>query len=566
MSAVVHCLRQPFLLICLITLSAACAASPERDQGNQDTDTGAVASAHPLASKAGREVLAEGGNAFDAAVAMGAAINVVEPFGSGIGGGGFWLMHDAGADDTVMVDGRETAPGEATADMFIDEDGEVDTELSREGPLAAAIPGQPAALVHIAENHATLPLERLLQPAIEYAREGFEVGPSYVRGVEATQDKLRAHGAAEVFMDDGEVPEEGWVLRQPELAETLERIAADGHAGFYDSELTDALVDYVRDAGGIWQREDFENYQIVERDPIVSEYRDATLTSAAPPSSGGVVLATTLNILEGWDLDELDEAERVHLISEALRRTYRDRGAYLGDPDFVDMPIERLVHPHYAAGLRAGIHPQKATPSDLLPPVATGRDAPSTTHFSVVDADGNRVGATLTINFWFGSGVLAGDTGVLLNNEMDDFASAPGDADGFGLVEGEANRIEPGKRMLSSMTPTFIEDERGVAVLGSPGGSRIITSVLTGILEYLDGGDARSMVERPRFHHQYRPDEISYEEDALSEEAIEALRDKGHRVEKRDRRWGNVQVVIDWLDDGLEAASDPRGEGEPDVY
>lgn len=545
-------------------LLAACAGTPET--GDRDRDTGAVAAAHPLASEAGREVLAEGGNAFDAAVTVSAVLGVVEPFGSGIGGGGFWLLHEAGPERSIMVDGRETAPGASTPDMYLDEDGEVDPDLSRQGPLAAGIPGSPAALAHIAGEYGTLPLERLLEPAIRHAREGFPVGHAYVRGVEFTQDKLREHGAAGIFMDDGEVPEEGWILEQPELAETLERIAEGGHAAFYDSELTGELVTAVREAGGIWEREDFRDYAIVEREPIEVELDGARLTSASPPSSGGVVLATTLNILDEWELAELSEARRVHLVSEALRRTYRDRGAYLGDPDFVDMPIERLVHPHYAAGLRAGIHPRRATPSDLLPDVVESREGQHTTHFSVIDADGNRVGGTMSINFWFGNGMVAGDTGIVLNNEMDDFSSRAGDADGFDLVEGEANAIEPGKRMLSSMTPTFIEDERGVAVLGSPGGSRIITTVLTGILEYLDGGDAESMVSQPRFHHQYRPDEISHESDALSAETRQALRDKGHELSERQRPSGNMQVVIDWFDDGLEAASDPRGEGEPDVY
>ena len=558
--------RSGWLLLSLAgaLLLGACAGTPQEAEDKRDT--GAVAAAHPLASEAGREVLAEGGNAFDAAVTVSAVLAVVEPFASGIGGGGFWLLHDSAADDSVMVDGRETAPGASDADMYLDEDGEVDADLSREGPLAAAIPGSPAAWVHIAETYGSLPLERLLEPAIRHAREGFPVGHAYVRGVDFSQDKLREHGAAEIFMDDGEVPEEGWILEQPELARTLERLAEGGHEAFYDSELTEAMVSAVQEAGGIWEREDFADYTIAEREPIEVELDGATLTSASPPSSGGVVLATTLNILDEWELAELSEARRVHLVSEALRRTYRDRGAYLGDPDFVDMPIERLTHPHYAAGLRAGIHPRRATPSDLLPDVVEQEEGQHTTHFSVVDGDGNRVGATMSINFWFGNGMLAGDTGVLLNNEMDDFSSQAGDADGFDLVEGEANAIEPGKRMLSSMTPTFIEDERGVAVLGSPGGSRIITTVLTGILEYLDGGDAEAMVERPRFHHQYRPDEISYESDALSSETRAALREKGHELSERERPSGNMQVVIDWVDDGLEAASDPRGEGEPDVY
>jgi gamma-glutamyltranspeptidase/glutathione hydrolase len=467
-----------------------------------------------------------------------------------------------------MVDGREVAPAEATETMYQDENGEVITELSRSGPLAAGIPGLPAALVHIAENYGRLPLDQSLAPAIRLAREGFEVGERYVRGVRAKREELTSWGVADsVFLDDGQVPDEGWRLRQPELAETLERLANEGRAGFYQGEIADNLIAGVREAGGIWQASDLDNYEVVEREPVVTHYRDARIVAAAPPSAGGIALATTLNILAGYDLSAMDEATRIHVISEGLRRAYRDRGEWLGDPDFVDVPVERLTDPAYAAGLRAGIRLDRATPSDALPDVTAGGSGRHTTHFSIIDREGNRVGGTQSINFWFGSGVMPADTGVILNNEMDDFSARPGVPDGFGLVSSDANAIAPGKRMVSSMTPTFVENERGVAVLGSPGGSRIITTVLTGLLAYLDGASAETMVSKPRFHHQYRPDHISYEPGALSAEIIEALQARGHAVENRGRPWGNLQVVIREKDTGeFDAASDPRGEGAGNVY
>jgi len=551
-----------------IALVLAACAGPQAHDAPPTTQGGAVATAHPLATQAGREILEQGGNAFDAAVAVSAALAVVEPFGSGVGGGGFWLLHQAEQDRSVMVDGRETAPGEAHADMYLDEEGQVDTDLSRDGPLAAAIPGQPAALIHITEEYGRLSLAENLAPAIRYAREGFEVGARYVRGVDFKSEVLKRWPAAsDVFLNDGEVPEEGWVLKQGDLADTLETIAREGREGFYAGELAQRMVDGVREAGGIWQLEDLENYEVVERDPIVTEYRGARVTAASPPSAGGVALATTLNILEGYELNELDEATRVHLISEALRRAYRDRGAWLGDPDFVDLPLAKLTSPDYAAGLRASIRRDRATVSDHLPGVVDGSEGPQTTHFSIMDGEGNRVGGTLSINFWFGSGFMPEGTGVIMNNEMDDFSSRPGTPDGFELVSSDANAIQPGKRMLSSMTPTFVEDDRGVAILGSPGGSRIITTVLTGVLAWLDGEDGEAIVAKPRFHHQYRPDHISHEPDALSESVIKALREKGHEVNDRGRTWGNLQLVIWNRETGeLEAASDPRGEGSPDVY
>jgi gamma-glutamyltranspeptidase/glutathione hydrolase len=549
----------------LLLLPAACS---EGQGERRQLAGGAVASAHPLASRAGMEILRQGGNAFDAAVAVSAALAVVEPWGSGVGGGGFWLMHLEDEARQFMLDGRETAPGEAHRDMYLDEDGEVDARASREGPLAAGIPGLPAALVHISEHYGRLPLSRSLAPAIRYAREGVPVGPRYVRGAERRKALfLRWPAAAEVFLDNGEVPEEGWLLRQPDLAATLERIAEHGRAGFYEGELAQRMVDGVREAGGIWSLEDLAAYEVLERDPVVTHHRGARIVTAPPPSAGGIILAATLNILDGFDLEAMDEATRAHVTAEALRRAYRERGIWLGDPGFVEVPVERLIHPWYAAGLRASIRTDHATPSEMLPGVIDYGDGIHTTHFSVIDGDGNRVGGTQTINFWFGSGFMPPGTGVLLNNEMDDFSSQPGAPDGFGLVSSEANAIAPGKRPASSMTPTFVEREDGaVAVLGSPGGSRIVTTVFAALNRFLDGGDARDMAADPRLHHQYLPDRIEYEQGALSDEAVGRLREMGHEVRMRESPMGNIQIVVRRPDGSLDAASDPRGEGDPDVY
>ena len=549
-------LRTVLLAFLFLAAGAAAAGTPPK---------AAVASAHPLATAAGREVLAAGGNAFDAAVAVSAALAVVEPYSSGLGGGGFWLLHTASGRD-VMVDGRERAPLAAERTLYQDEAGKVIPGLSMNGPLAAGIPGEPAALVHIAREYGRLPLKRTLAPAIRHARDGFEVTPHYRRMAGFRREVLlKSEAAAETFLADGAVPPLGHTVRQPELAQTLETLAEKQGKSFYRGELAERLVEGVRAAGGIWSRQDLAEYRVIERQPVRSRYRGLELVSAAPPSSGGVALATMLNILAGYDLAQLGPAERTHLTVEAMRRAYRDRAEYLGDPDFVDVPIERLTHPYYAAGLRASINPDRATPSADLP--AFGAGGTDTSHFSVLDGEGNYVAATLSINYPFGSGFMVEGTGVLLNDEMDDFSAKPGVPNAYGLVGAEANAIEPGKRMLSSMSPTFLRGDDRVAVFGTPGGSRIITMVLLGALDFAEGGGAEAMVSRPRFHHQYLPDTVFYEPEALDPAVREALSGKGHRLEATDRRYGNMQAVVwDRAAGQVEAASDPRGEGAAAVF
>lgn len=522
-----------------------------------------IASAHPLATEAGEEILAAGGNAFDAAVAVSAALAVVEPYSSGLGGGGFWLLHEAGSGRDVMIDGRERAPLAATRTMYQDEDGELIERASINGPLAAGIPGEPAALVHIAERYGRLPLAHSLAPAIRLAREGFAVDERYRALAEFRRDVLMASpAAAGVFLDDGQVPAAGWNLRQPDLAATLQALADEGRAGFYDGPVAERLVEGVRAAGGIWSRRDLRQYRVVEREPIVGDYRGMRIVSASLPSSGGVTLVEALNILSGWDLPSLSPADRVHLVIEAMRRAYHDRARHLGDPDFVDVPVARLTDPGYAAGRRASIRLDRATPSASLPPVGASEGGSDTTHFSIIGPGGNRVAATLSINWPFGSGFMPPGTGIVLNDEMDDFAARPGVPNVYGLVQGEANAIAPGKRMLSSMSPTFIETDDRIAVVGTPGGSRIISMMLLATLEFRSGVDADAMVAHGRYHHQYLPDAVQHEPDALTDDVREGLRARGHQLEARDATYGNMQVVLhDRRNGTISAASDPRGIG-----
>ncbi len=524
----------------------------------------AVASAHPLATQAGMQILAEGGNAFDAAVAVSAALAVVEPYSSGIGGGGFWLLHVARDDHNTFIDGREYAPAAASANMYQDKNGDVIPGASLNGPLSAAIPGEPAALVYLNKHYGHLSLAQDLAPAIKLARDGFSLDRLFHAMIANRVDKLRQWPAATaVFMPGGQVPPAGYLLKQPDLARTLELIAKKGAAGFYTGELAKVMVDAVRANGGIWSLEDLRNYKVIERQPLVGSYLGMRIVSAPPPSSGGIVMLEALNVLSGYDLTQLTGLMQKHFIIEAMRYAYRDRAEYLGDPAFVQMPLQRLLSPYYAAGLRASILPDKATPSsDLAPVQAQAPESEHTTHISILDRDGNRVAATFTVNFRFGSGFMPPGTGVILNDEMDDFVSKPGVPNGFGLVGNSANAIAPHKRPLSSMMPTLLETKDGLAILGTPGGSRIISMLLLGTLDYFNGGDAHSIVSLLRYHMQYLPDAVYYEPEALTVDEITGLGKMGY-VLKPTNLYGNMQAISwDYKTGKVAAASDPRDIGE----
>jgi gamma-glutamyltranspeptidase / glutathione hydrolase len=530
---------------------------------------GAIASAYPLASQAGQEILREGGNAFDAAVAVAAALAVVEPGSSGLGGGGFFLLHRQSDGFETMVDARERAPAAASRDMYLDKAGNEIPNSSTSGPLSSGIPGEPAAFEYLARKYGKLALKQDLQPAIRLAREGF---PLYARLqfiIRAKREVLaRSPDAARAFLTaDGAVPEVGATIKQPELASTLEAIASQGAKGFYEGRVAQELVAGVRAGGGIWTLEDLKNYRVAERKPLVGEYHGVRVVTAPPSSSGGIAVIDSLNILAGFDLAEVDSATRKHFIIEAMRRAYRDRAIFLGDPDFIKMPLAQLMSVDYAAGQRASIRADKAMPSELLPGIESEPKGMNTTHFSVLDSAGNRAAVTVTINLFFGNGYEPPGTGVILNNEMDDFSTKPGRPNVFGLIGNTANSIAPNKRPLSSMSPTFVETSKGLMIIGSPGGSTIISQVLLGTLNYLDGMSAADIVKYPHYHHQYLPDEVDYEAGALSDAEIQALQAKGHKLKLSQRQWGNMQVVTwDFASGKVEAASDPRGEGEGLVY
>ncbi len=528
----------------------------------------AIASAHPLATQAGIDILKQGGNAFDAAIAVTATLAVVEPYSSGIGGGGFYLLHQAANDHYVMLDARERAPYRAHKDMYLDDRGDVKAGASITGALSAGIPGIPAALVHLAENYGELKLSQSLAAAIKYAIEGFEVDAYYQRMAGFRLADLQKNPAASaIFLQQGEVPELGYKIIQQDLAKTLQLIADDGFSGFYENALAWQMVKDVRKHGGIWTIKDLATYQVKRRSPDIVVYKGMKLVSASLPSSGGLVLSEILLMLAEFDLEKMDQAQRIHHIAEAMRRAYRDRAEYMGDPDFIDVPVDYLVSEAYITSLVKTISSHAATPSAslkaLAQPSGNGTD---TTHFSIVDKQGNKVSATLSINYPFGSCFVVKGTGVLLNDEMDDFVSKPGVPNVYGLVGSQANSIAPGKRMLSSMSPSIVETRDRIAVIGTPGGSRIITMVLLGILDFYDNKTADEIVNNGRFHHQYLPDEISFEPGVFDETLVETLEALGHKTRELNSDYGNMQlIVLDKKSGEIDAASDERGIGSAQV-
>ncbi|VXB29851.1 Gamma-glutamyltranspeptidase [Pseudomonas sp. 8BK] len=539
-------------LLCALELHAA--AQPERI---------AIATAHPAATVAGQETLALGGNAFDAAVAISAALAVVEPYGSGLGGGGFFLLREAGDSPNYrFLDARERAPQAAHADLYR-VDGEIRKDLSLNGAQAAAIPGLPAALVELAERFGRLPLRDSLAPAIRLASSGVSIDRVYRERAGWRLAAMRDDPeTARIFLDKGEIPEEFGLLRQPELARTFEQLGSQGRQGFYAGAVAEQMVKAVRDAGGIWTLKDLADYRIAERQPLrVSLDQGRELISAPPPSAGGIALGQSLLILQQLPWQQANRVQRTHFVVETLRRAYRDRGL-LGDPDFVRNPAQQLLAPAYLKQLAGSIDPQRATPSDSLPPSKTWQEGDHTTHFSVLDSEGNAVAATLSVNLPFGAAFTAPGTGVLLNNEMDDFAADIQGSNAYGLSGSQANSIAAGKRPLSSMSPSFIESAKGFASFGTPGGSRIPSMVLLAMLEYLDQQPIERWPSAARYHHQFRPDLIEHEPNAFGPAEIAALEALGHQLKATGRQYGNQQVLYWNKQDGkVAAASDPRGIG-----
>jgi gamma-glutamyltranspeptidase/glutathione hydrolase len=466
----------------------------------------------------------------------------------------------------VVVDGRETAPASATPERYVDASGRPIPGATTRGGTAVAVPGLPAALVHVAHRYGRLPLATSLAPAIRLAGEGFPVDSRYALIAGLRASLLRAQPeAAELFLHEGRVPAVGHIVRQPGLADTLARLGREGRRGFYAGPVAQAIVATVNAAGGAWTADDLARYRVVEREPLRTRYRDATIVTVPLPSAGGAALVQTLAMLELFAPGDARAPGYAHLVIEALRRSFQDRARYLGDSDHAPVPFAALVDRRYLAGRAAGIDPEQATPSAALPaPDVWKAESGNTTHVSVVDAEGNRVAATLTINGVFGSGLVAGASGVLLNNEMDDFTVHADFGNLYRLRGGAANAIAPGKRPLSSMTPTFVEDARGVLVLGSPGGSRIVSQIVLAVLDHLHRAevDLRAIAAAPRYHHQFLPDRLEIEPDGFGDAWRKAMTERGHRIEVAGRAWGNLQLVFQSADRrSARAASDPRGAG-----
>lgn len=527
----------------------------------------AIATPHPDATAAAREILQQGGNAFDAAIAVSAALAVVEPYGSGLGGGGFFLLRQSGTSTAYrFLDARERAPAGATADMYLS-NGKVQPGLSINGPLAAAIPGLPAALDELAARYGKLPLKNTLAPAIRLANQGFAVDRIYRDRAEMRLSAMRDDPeTARLFLDNGQVPAPGTVIRQAELAVTLQHLADQGRDGFYRGPVAATLVKEVQGSGGIWSLDDLSGYRVVEREPLRYRLADQReLISAPPPSAGGVAIAQSLAMLQRLPWQSADKVQRAHYVLEVLRRAYRDRGL-LGDPDHVDNPIPQLLSRQHLTALADSIDVHDATPSSSLSPSPPWREGDHTTHFAVIDADGNAVAATLSVNLPFGAAFTARGTGVVLNNEMDDFAADPQGSNSYGLAGSQANAVAAGKRPLSSMSPSFIESPTEFTAFGTPGGSRIPSMVLLSMLAYLDGQPVSTWPAVPRYHHQYLPDVVEHEPGAFSAAEAVDLKARGYELKDLGRSYGNQQVLFwDKQDGRLESASDPRGVGRSEV-
>ncbi|AUH71695.1 gamma-glutamyltransferase [Legionella sainthelensi] len=540
------------------------------EQYNAQPPGYAVASANPLATNAGLEILAQGGNAFDAAVAVSAVLGVVEPYHSGLGGGGFWLLHQEKEHKNIFIDARETAPMAATKDMYLTPDGSVIPGLSLNGGLAAAIPGEPAALAYIAKNYGRLSLEKTLTPAIRLAEEGFAVDKqlyTFLKNEDRLNQIKKYPATAAIFLKEGQPYLIGERLVQKDLAKTLRLIAKNGEQGFYTGEVAEQLVKGVNAAGGIWTLADLAQYQIKVREPLIGAYHNMLIITAPPPSAGGIALLTMLNILSHYSLDSFSKVQWIHYLVESMRLAYWQREEFLGDPDFVNIPVQKLISAENGKQLSALISPNKATASSVLqkqPKKATTKSpgSTSTTHIAIIDAEGNRVAATMTINYIFGSSVVAEGTGILLNDEMDDFSSKVGEENVFGIVGADKNSIEPGKRPVSSMAPTFLELPGRVAILGTPGGSRIPTMILIASLVFKDAYGAISMVSAMRFHHQYLPDILQFEPDTFPPAIQEGLKAMGYHLMPLGQYYGDMQAITwDKRSNVLTAASDPRNIG-----
>ncbi|WP_417413486.1 gamma-glutamyltransferase [Hoeflea sp.] len=525
-----------------------------------------------VAAEIGLQVLKDGGNAVDAGVAVALALAVTLPRAGNLGGGGFMMVHDAKSGETRAIDYREMAPASATRDMYLDAEGNADSNLSRFHGLAVGVPGTVAGMQLALETYGTMTLAEAAAPAIKLAEDGIVVTADLADSLKALEKRLKTWPAsASIFYKpDGSFYEPGDVLKQPDLAATLKKIAAEGPDGFYKGEVAEAISASVQEAGGAMSLEDLAGYKAVIRAPVSGNYRGYDIVSMPPPSSGGTHIIQILNVMEGYPIGFLghNSSGTIHLMAEAMKRAYADRSEYLGDPDFADVPVKALTSKDYAAKIREGISLNRATPSATIKP---GKLAPyesdQTTHFSIVDKDGNAVSNTYTLNFSYGSGMTAAGTGVLLNNEMDDFSAKPGVPNAYGLIGGDANAVEPGKRPLSSMSPTIVlKDGKPFLVTGSPGGSRIITTTLQVISNMIDHSmNVAEATNAARIHHQWLPDEIRVEDGGLSRDTVAALEAKGHAIAVGSVMGSTQSIHVDAEKGLLLGASDPRRTGSATV-
>jgi len=527
---------------------------------------GMVSSASDIATKVGIEILQKGGNAIDAAVAVGFALAVTYPSAGNLGGGGFIVYYRNDGFSTT-IDFREKAPSSAHRDMYLDSTGNPLTKLSQEGATSVGVPGSVEGLIYAHKKYGKLKFKEVIKPAIKLAKNGFKLSFDLVKSINSNYENfIKYESSKKIFTKNGEKFQEGDLFVQKDLARTLELIKKYGRKGFYEGRIAELIVNQIQKFGGYITLEDLKNYHCVERKPVIGFYRGYKIISMGPPSSGGVAIIQALNILENLDLKKEDyqSSKYIHYLIETLKRVYFDRAEYLGDSDFVYVPVQKLISKEYARKLFEQINPEKATNfEEVNTTSAFGFESLETTHYSVIDKDGNAVSVTTTINSSYGSSIVVEGAGFLLNNEMDDFSIKPGVQNQFGLIGKEANAIAPNKRMLSSMTPTIIlKDNKPFLILGSPGGSMIITSVLQVILNIIDFKmDLFHAVSFPRIHHQYVPEVVYYEDYALSEDAIKKLEEYGHQLKKRNYiGWINA-IMVDEQNKFYFGMSDPRGYG-----
>ena len=553
----------------LLALVAAMAVAHLRGASHEPVRArhGMVGSTDEFASRAGLHILQHGGNAIDAAVAVGFALAVTHPAAGNLGGGGFMVIRMADGRETT-IDYREVAPAGALRDMFLDSAGEPVSDRSRVGPLASGVPGSVAGMALAHRRYGRLPLAVVIAPAIALARDGFDVSWALADSLKGAQSLLaRFPASARAFQRaDGTMPGPGDRLVQPDLANTLTLIAEQGPDAFYKGAIADLIAAEMARSGGLITKADLAAYTPRERPPIIGSYRGHRVISMPPPSSGGIALVQLLNILESFPLADYghNSSRAIHLVAEAARRVYADRSEWLGDPDFFNVPVTGLLSRRYADTLRSGISETRATPSrEVKPGQPRDFEQSDTTHYSVVDADGNAVATTTTLNGSYGSGQMVAGAGFLLNNEMDDFSAKPGTPNMFGLIGGEANAVAPGKRMLSSMTPTIlVKDGKTRLVVGSPGGSRIITTVLQVVLNVVDFKmNVQEAVDAPRFHHQWLPDAIRLERQGFPADVVTALEAMGHSTEVGDDMGDVHAIMIDEATGLRLGASDPRLDG-----